>query len=59
MESQPLPAVRDLSHDGGLSMYDENVRKLPKVSFQGVIRALQSNIVLHRSRELKPLPGTS
>jgi hypothetical protein len=36
--------MRDLNHDGWWSTYDEKVRKLPRVSFRGVIRAQQSNI---------------
>ncbi len=31
----PLPAVRDLTHDGRLSTYDESVLKLSKVSYWG------------------------
>jgi hypothetical protein len=43
-EKMALPAVRDLTHDGCWNMFDENVLKLLKVSFWGVIRTLQSNI---------------
>ncbi len=32
-------SLRDLDHDGRWSTYDENVHKLPRVSFGGVIRA--------------------
>ncbi len=54
----------DWDHDGRWSTYDENVLKLSRVSFLGVIRALQSNINIcyppqlgapHLS--LKDLPG--
>jgi hypothetical protein len=29
-------SLRDLDHDGWWSTYDENVRKLPRISFRGV-----------------------
>jgi hypothetical protein len=44
MGRRPLPAVRDLTYDGRWNTFDENVLKLSKVSFRGVIRTLQSNI---------------
>jgi hypothetical protein len=45
MGRRPLPAVRDLTHDGGWNTFDKkNVLKMSKVSFLGVLRTLQSNI---------------
>jgi hypothetical protein len=41
-------SLHDLDHDGW-STYDENVLKLSRVAFWGVIRILQSNINIYYS----------